>query len=238
MRPGTGRALTAVGVVIAVAAIVMGTLSFVSALWLRSETFTSSYPVTAELSATSDCGPISVVAGRSGTIDLTGRIRWSFGKPTISSDLVGGVRVVEVMCPSASFEVADSATLVLSVPAATSVRVRASSGSIRLEGLEGTIDVSSNAGRVLGSGLRSPSVTASSSAGSVRLSFSLAPMSVAATSSAGGVQVLVPEGEQTYRVAANSSAGSTDVTVKTDQASGRSIVARSSAGPVRVGYVS
>ncbi len=93
-----------------------------------------------------------------------------------------------------------------------------------------------SAGSVGATELRSPAVDAKTSAGSVRVSFLVAPESVRARSDAGSVTVNVPEDATTYHVEADTSAGSTRVRVRTDPTSPRSISASSSAGSVTVDY--
>jgi DUF4097 and DUF4098 domain-containing protein YvlB len=102
--------------------------------------------------------------------------------------------------------------------------------------LTGVVDLSSSAGSVSATGLRSADVTASSSAGSTKLAFTTPPRQVDASSSAGSVEVVVPRGSDAYLVDAGSSAGSSTVAVRTDPASDRTIRAHSSAGSVQVRY--
>ncbi len=238
MSRGAGRALTAVGLVFALAMIAGGTSSVISLFWLRSEDSSVTYAAASALAVSSECGDVTVQAGDAQEIVVKTHIWWSFSKPTVTSQQVGDSREVHVDCPGLSFGVGNSANVTIVVPADTSLTVDANAGRVDVRGLAGSITVTSDAGEVRASSLRSPTVTAKSSAGAVRLSFTLAPQTVVATSSAGRVDVLVPDGTETYRVDARSSAGSTYVRVKTDPAAARSIEAHSSAGPVRVDYLS
>ncbi len=238
MSRSAGRILTALGLVLALVMIAGGTSSVVSLFWLRSEDSSVTYAAASAVNVSSECGDVTVQAADAQEIVLKTHVWWSFSKPTVTSQQVGDSREVRVDCPGLSLGVGNSAAVTLLVPASTTLAVHASAGRVDLRGLAGSITATSDAGEVRASSLRSPSVTAKSSAGAVRLTFSLAPQTVVATSSAGRVDVLVPDGTETYRVDARSSAGSTQVGVKTDQASTRSIEARSSAGSVHVDYLS
>ena len=211
-------------------------LSLVSLLWLRSEDLSASYAASAAVRVVSDCGDVDIHAADVPTIVSTTHVLWSFGKPTYTSSLDGDTRVITVRCASLSLGTGNSAALTLTVPTATAVSVRASAGHVLLDGLAGDIDVAASGGRVQGSDLSATHVTATSSAGSVRLTFSASPVVVRAHSSAGSVVVQVPHGGAPYAVTATSSAGRADVSIATDPASPARIDASSSAGDVRVGY--
>ncbi len=236
MNRGAGRALTGLGLLVAVVGIASATSNILSLLWLRSEDATSSYAASASLRVDSNCGDVDVVAGDVATIELSTNVWWSFGKPSVTTTLDGATRVVTVRCASASFGTGNSANASLIVPEDTAVTVRASAGHVRLEGLGGDITAHSSDGWVEGVDLVAAHVTASSSAGAVRLAFASPPVEVDARSSAGRVDVLVPDDDTSYAVTATSSAGRADVTVATDPTSPARIFAKSSASDVRVDY--
>jgi DUF4097 and DUF4098 domain-containing protein YvlB len=109
-----------------------------------------------------------------------------------------------------------------------------SGGSVTMRRSGGSVDADSTAGKVSGTDLSAKSVIARSSSGKVALAFDQPPQVVNATSSAGSVTVVVPPDSSTYVVIANGQ--SSEIGVKTDPASTRSINANSSAGPVSVMY--
>jgi DUF4097 and DUF4098 domain-containing protein YvlB len=81
-------------------------------------------------------------------------------------------------------------------------------------------------------------VAADSDNGRVSLAFASAPTTVTATSDNGRVEVVVPDTADTYRVDAQTDTGSTDVGVRTDPTSDRSITAETDNGSVSVRYPS
>jgi hypothetical protein len=116
------------------------------------------------------------------------------------------------------------------------VRARSQAGAVTVDGARGPLDLESTAGTVSGTGLGSTRVTATTSAGSVDLSFLVAPEAVTARSAAGKVVVEVPRDEAVYRVEAESSTNDPEIGVRTDSTSDRVIVASTSAGSVEVNY--
>lgn len=109
-------------------------------------------------------------------------------------------------------------------------------GRIELARLGGTVRVSTDNGSVTATGLRSALVEADSDNGRVALTFAEAPRTVRATSDNGSVEVVVPDGPESFRVALDTQRGSTDVGVRADPASDRSIVAETDNGSVSVRY--
>jgi hypothetical protein len=178
---------------------------------------------------------VQVVAGPDDVTRLDRSISWSLGKPAFSQQQQGDRLVIRSSC-GLDLGYGCSGTVHVVVPAATEVIAHSSAGSVGVTAVAGRLHLSSSAGNVDAVRLPSTDVQADSSAGSVHLSFTVAPARVKATSSAGSVQVLVPSGQESYLVSADSSAGSTDVSVRTDPSSSRTIEAHSSGGSVHVGY--
>ncbi len=182
-------------------------------------------------------------------------LTWSFGKPSTEQRVIGDRLVLRSDCGAAvTLGMGCSGRYRVTVPAGTAVvahsaaggvtvtgtrgeiQASSSAGAVRVHDVTGRLTLSSSAGGLSGTGLGSTHVEARSSAGGVELSFDHPPSSVEARSSAGGVRVHLSRTPETYRVDADSSAGSTTVDVATDPASPRSVVARSSAGAVHVDY--
>jgi hypothetical protein len=101
---------------------------------------------------------------------------------------------------------------------------------------ETPIVVHTTDGSITATGLTSPTLTARSGDGSVRLTFDAAPHQVDASSGDGNVTVVVPDTPDTYVVTAHSNDGSRTVAVSTDPTSDRVIDASSSDGNVTVRY--
>ena len=237
---GSARSLLrTLGVLLALAAILFATLSIIGSLARDSRSVQAEFAGVAVVDVDVDAASIEVVAAADATaasdVRLERTISWSWRKPTFSQRQEGDRLVVRSSCPF-SFGRGCGGTVRLVVPPATEVRAATSAGEVRASGLAGVLVLNSSAGSVEATGLRSPDVIATSSAGSVRLTFSVAATKVRADSSAGSVEVAVPRGTESYRVNANSGAGSTDVTVRTDPAAHRVLDVQSSAGSVRVGY--
>jgi hypothetical protein len=115
--------------------------------------------------------------------------------------------------------------------------VSASGGGVRLERVSGPLRVRSSGGGVRGTDLRSDVVDVGSSGGGVRLAFLVAPTSVDAASSGGGVTVELPDTPDPYNIEATSSGGSVRADdVRRDPASARRIDVSSSGGGVTVRY--
>ena len=236
MSPGSRSLLRVSAVVLAVGAVLVSTLSIVGVLGRESVRIDRTYPGIRAIDIDVGAESVEIVAGAGSRTQIRRVVSWSLGRPTVSQRRHGDRLVVRSSCPI-SFGRGCGGTLRLAVPAATEVRADVSGASITVGGMSGVLVLTSSAGSVRGRGLVSPDVTASSSAGSVSLTFAVPPRRVSTESSAGSVQVLVPRGSETYRVDASSSAGSSKVSVRTDPGSSRTIKARSSAGSVRVAYL-
>lgn len=116
------------------------------------------------------------------------------------------------------------------------VLARSDNGRVEIVRLGGDVEASSDNGRVTGTGLRSAVVVADSDNGRVELTFAEPPTRVDASSDNGRVEVVVPDTADTYAVVASSDNGSTDIGVRTDPASDRTIHADSDNGSVTVRY--
>lgn len=187
-----------------------------------------------------ECGPISLREGPAGAVSTRATVKYSRSAPEVTSQLEGGVVVVQVQCATFSvFGFGSSASLVVDVPPDGTVEARSSAGSVTAERLSSDLILHSSAGSVSTVDVTSKVVAADSSAGSVSLAWAGAadPTTITARSSAGSVRVSIPDvAGVAYRVEADSSAGSVSVDVRTDPQSDRSIRATSSAGSVRVEY--
>lgn len=117
------------------------------------------------------------------------------------------------------------------------VEVTGSNGTIELARLGGDVTVSTSNGEVLATGLRSPSVTGTSDNGTVELTFATSPTEVVGLTSNGRVLVVVPDEEGVaFAVDARTDNGTTDVGVRTDPGSTRTITVASDNGAVAVRY--
>jgi hypothetical protein len=235
--------------------IATSTVSLVG--WIGQTTETTSTTIEARgmvaIDVRTNAGAIVVNGGDQDTIEITRRASFAFAKPHFDETTEKGILTLHAYCSRTAFGPCD-VTYAISVPRGVSVRARSGGGSITVRDVDGTVDVDSSAGgvraeRVSGPltmsssaggidavDIRSADVSADTSAGSVRLSFVVAPDSVKARSEAGSIRVTVPDDAATYRVEAGTSVGSTRVLVRTNPTSARSINVSTSAGSVYVEY--
>ena len=232
----SGRAvIRLLAVLLALGMVVLGALNIVGSLGQDSKRVQRTYSGVKVVDVHVTAESVEVREGVGGTTRLDRTITWSLRTPTVVQRQVGDRLEITSHCP---FYVGRGCWghVLLVVPPGTEVHAHSSAASVRATGLTGAVDLSSSAGSVSGTGLRSTDVSASSSAGSTKLAFATPPRQVDASSSAGSVEVVVPRGSDAYLVHADSSAGSSTVAVRTDPASDRRIRAHSSAGSVHVRY--
>jgi hypothetical protein len=250
------RAWLAVGSVVTVAALVWGSFSIVGLLAHEEVTERAAFdPAGIErIDMSNDNGSIEVQADDVAEITLVAEIDHGLRRTGHRADVQGSTLVVRGSCPHWSTWCEVDYRLV--VPAdldvvadmdngritlrdlAGDVEVRGDNGPIELDRITGDVRARTSNGSVDGTGLRSDRATARSSNGRVTLSFARPPTSVQADTSNGPVEVVVPDGPETYHVRADTDHGATDVDVRTDPGSDRSIDAETSNGSVTVRYAS
>jgi Putative adhesin len=184
-------------------------------------------------------------------VSMTRSYTWSLGKPSISNRLDGDLLSIGSSCPF-SVGLGCSGHVRLVVPNDLQIQVHNSDGSLTLRNLDGPVDLSTSDGRINASdltgqvklhsddgsisatGLRADEVEATTSDGSVRLSFAQSPSSVTVDTSDGSVEVVVPSDGTTYDVTATTGDGSKDVSVPTDPSSARRMKLSTSDGSIKV----
>jgi hypothetical protein len=141
----------------------------------------------------------------------------------------------------------------LQVPRDVFVEVRTQTGSITVSGMRGTVKLQSEsgavkaispsgplvtlrstAGTVTAQNVSSDQVVATSTTGSVSLTFRAPPSLVVGRSETGQVEVVLPDGDESYRINAKSQDGITNVTANDDPEARRRIDVRSTKGDIRV----
>jgi DUF4097 and DUF4098 domain-containing protein YvlB len=166
-----------------------------------------------------------------------------------------GTRVnVSGGCPDLTFGHC-SAEIIVRVPASATVTVEAGTGDIHAVNLSGNLDLraasgdvsaadvrgfavalKSASGDINASGLRVGHLKAHTASGDVGLQFARVPESVDAQTNSGDVAVLVPPGDELYRVDADTNSGDTIVGVAKSDGSDRVVRARTNSGDVVVDY--
>lgn len=231
LPPGR-RAVLVIGGVLAAALVVFGTWSLVNLLGqTTTERTTTLVPTSDRLTIRAD-GDIRVEAGTGPEVRVVERVRHGIGRPEVDQRPTSDGLLIDSDCPWYSTNC--SVDLIVTVPATLSVDAHSSAGDITAIGVSSDLTLTSSAGDVRASGLRTSRVDASSSAGDVTLSFDAPPVDVVAGSSAGDVDIRLPRVDGGYRVSVDTSAGDQHVEVPTDPESSRRIDAGSSAGDVTV----
>ena len=203
------------------------------------------------LSVDAVIGDVHIVPGKAGQLGVARRLTYGLRRPFVEERIDGDVfRVADRPC-NAAF--ACEVRWLLQVPREVEVDVTTRSGSINVTGMSNSVKLVTETGSVrvdapggklvtLRSGtgsvsalnIRSEQVVATSPKGSVSLAFRAPPSLVVARSETGRVGVVLPDGDQTYRIEANSQDGSRTVTAKDDPKSKRRINVRSNKGDVSV----
>jgi DUF4097 and DUF4098 domain-containing protein YvlB len=184
------------------------------------------------LDVDSQDGDVEVRAG-DGPVRVTETVHYRGAKPSTTHAVEGGtLDLRNDDCAGPRFNC--SVAYLVELPAGTAVKVRTSSGEIRLSGLTGDVTVDTSAGEISGTGLGSAHTLAHTSAGKITLRYTAAPSAVDAKTSAGEVDIRLA-GAESYAIDADTRAGHTRIEVPTDPAATRKISAHSSAGGITIG---
>ena len=188
------------------------------------------------------------VTGGTGRVSVTERISYRHQLPPTRHAVRAGTLTLTGSCPA--HQPCDIEYHVR-IPPATMVRiddqvgnirlaaltgqvtVRTRAGGMALRSLSGDVQVSDRAGSISGSDMSSATATLGTYVGSIDLSFSAAPATVAATTNVGSITLRLPRGEA-YTVHASAAVGSIHVTVPQASHSAHSITARTQTGSVTI----
>jgi Toastrack DUF4097 len=254
-RPSGPNGWLVIGGVVTALLILGGVVS--AASWFNFRTETSHAVYTGDLTSISvdmDTGDVSLTPGEPGVVDVERRTFWSFEKPVVEEKWDGQNLRVTVYCQGVAwigrgcgvnYRLAIPTDIAVDVHTSTGdvtatnidgeLHLTSSTGDIHVTGGSGGLQLRTSTGDVSATDVESESVDASASTGDVRLEFTSAPRTVSAHTSTGDVRVVVPDGEA-YHVEADTSTGDTDVSVRRDDDSDRSIIAKTSTGDVDVVY--
>lgn len=236
--PGGGRTAWIVAASIFTAAVLgWGTFSLIDLLAHGERDVTITYDSTiAAVDIANETGDVAIVARPDvDTVTVTTRISDGLRATGVSDRMAGDTLVLRGTCPNIGGTWC-SVTYSVEVPDGTVVRIRTSDGDVRIAGPLGDLDVASDDGSIVADGLGSDVVVARSDDGRVFVRFTDEPSSVVATSDHGRVEVVVPDEPGAFSVDAFSGDRSTDVQIRTDPASPRTIRAVSGHGSVVVRY--
>lgn len=221
----------------------------------RDETVRIADPAVAVLDVRSHGGSIEIVGADVDDVRIEARVSDGLVPTGFTQEVVGDRLQVRVRCRLMIENQWCRADLRIVIPRDLEVEVRSLDDAVTLRGLTGRVDAESGNGSVEGeslsgptrlhssngavraSRLRTESLQADSSNGSVRVEFASPPLSAIARSDNGSVDVAVPRGEEGYAVDIESANGSTRNLVRSDPDSDRRIVASTNNGSVTVRYV-
>ncbi|MEU4347584.1 hypothetical protein [Streptomyces sp. NPDC023838] len=199
---------------------------------------------------------LTVVPGAEGEVRIQERLSWSLRKPKVAKEWDGDTLKLRPECDGrlAVTSLGCSVELDLTVPAGVALKVNSGSGTVRVSGLTGPVDVDGGSGSVKLYGVRGP-INASvgsgsfsgaaigsaeaevhSSSGHAELEFVTPPREVTASTGSGGVDLLVPAGSR-YRVEGTKGSGTRDIEDSLlDPSSDRHITVSSGSGTATLDY--
>ena len=219
----------------------------VGALQHRTHSYSVSGPVQT-LVVDAHVGGVHVIGGNSGKVSVTEHISYRHTAPVTTHRATAGTLTLDSNCPALE---TCSVGYDIGVPRSMTVRVSGNAGGIRLESLSGQVvahtnagnidldsvsgpvQVTGHAGAILGKNVSSVRATLRSSVGGIDVTFSAAPAIITATTSVGSVTLRVP-GNVPYAVDANTSVGSTRVSVTRSPASPHAITASTRTGSITI----
>ena len=161
-------------------------------------------------------GSVRLVGTNDSTITVETNVRSGLRSPHHLENVVDGQLVIRSSCSHLPTH-ACSVDYVIHVPSDVSVELDGNGVDAQIESITGDLDVSINGG-------------------DVDASFSEAPNQIKARANGGDIDIVIPDDQDSYRVDASSNGGSTDVDVRSDPASARSIDLHTNGGTISVAY--
>ncbi len=199
-------------------------------------------------------GEVQIVpSSKDGEISVRRRLTYGLRRPFVEERIDGGTfRLRDSNCPvpvatachvrwllqvprSLPVDVTTRSGMITVTGLSGSVKLTSTSGAVRARSLSGpAIQLLSHEGKVTGTDLRSTHVVATSQTGAISLTFSTHPRLVRGHSTSGPVGIVLPHGEESYKVNARAERGSRTITARTDPNAERSITVRSDEDDVSV----
>lgn len=248
----TRRGLVAGGLVLTALLVGVAGLMAVHAMARQTVREEHSYAFTGKMVAVDAViGDVHIVSGKAGQVSIARQLTYGLRKPFVEERIDGEIfRVSDRPC-TALF--ACEVRWLLQVPRDVDVEVTTQSGSINVSGMSNTlklvsemgsvhvdapsgklVTLRSKTGSVTAQNIRSEQVVAISTEGAVSLTFR-APPSLVVGRSDGNVGVVLPDGDETYRIEAKTTSQDRLRNVPTsDPESRRRINVRSNKGDVSV----
>jgi hypothetical protein len=249
-----GRGLVAIGLALAAAAVAFAGLVAVNAMADQTVHESHTYAFTGKaLSVDVALGDVKIVPGDAGRITVVRTLSYGLRRPFVEERIDGDTfRIRDAVCTANTFFPCGVAWI-LQVPRDLLVEVRTVAGSILASGLSGTVKLTStsgsvkavapsgalvtlrsHAGLVTAQNVSSAQVVATSDSSDVNLTFRAPPALVIGRSQSGRVGVVLPDGDQAYKITAEAGGSRTVAVAKTDDQAKRKIDIRSARGDVSV----
>jgi hypothetical protein len=241
------------GSAVAVVMLVFGTAQSISALSHEERTTAETFDATSLRLVKIDNsagGTVRVVGSDTDEVTVRTEVSDGLQKTRHREAIDGEMLVLESSCPfltsfcEVRYVVEMPAGLAVTVWSPASVTVEDVTGDVTVDTdesidaarLGGRFDARAVSGSINARDLRSSDVVAEMIAGSMVLDFAEAPLAVRAAATDGSIEVVVPEGSETYRVDARTVDGETSTQVDNGPAGDRTITATTTDGDIRIRY--
>jgi hypothetical protein len=251
----TGRlTAVAIGVPIALTSAGLAGFSMVGQLARASEHHEATYPWHGgAVSLNTSSGSVRVEVGTGTQVGVSYTEHFQLQRPTISSSVSADGVQFNARCGGGVLGNNCEVNYVLTVPATAVLTLHTGDGAIRvtggtgagsfdtgngtitIENVSGDIVAHTGDGGIVGDGVLSKSVYASTGNGRVHIDWSVAPITVVATTGDGGINLLVPQAGGPYRISTHTGDGGVHVTVPTDPAATATITAQTGNGGIVIG---
>jgi hypothetical protein len=164
-------------------------------------------------------------------------ITYDLTVPTgLAVETTSGYGDITVIAVEAAIDLSSSGGDITVIDADGPITLHTSGGDVDVVDSGGDLDLSSSGGSIRATGSTAERVTSGSSGGEITLGFIETPTLVEASTSGGDLVIRVPADDSLYDVEVHTAGGGSEITVRTDPSSERSIIARTSGGDVAVLY--
>jgi Putative adhesin len=164
-----------------------------------------------------DSGSVRIVGSADDEITIDATVHRGLRGPSHSEHVVGDRLVVRSSCPFDVITSTCSVDYVIHVPNNVAVTARGDGADFDIAAVHGDVDVVVNGGEV-------------------DMSFDAAPQHVRADANGGHINIMVPDDITGYNVDAHTNGGSTDVGIRTDPTSDRTITVETNGGDIDIRY--
>jgi Putative adhesin len=222
-----------IGIGLAVTAAMVGFAGLVAVNAMARQTVREEHTYAfsgSTVSIEADLGDVQIVPGKRGEITVARRLTYGLRRPFVEERVDGDTfRVRDRRC-TADAVFPCQVRWLLQIPRDLTVEVQTRAGSINVSGLSGTVKLvsvsgsvralaasgklltlRSTSGSVTAQSVSSDQVVATSNTGAVTVTFRAPPSLVVGRSETGRVGVVLPDGNDSYRISAKSQDGSKTV---------------------------